>query len=183
MSFATATELATFTGDSTLDGTRGELLVDSVSAVIRTHCRQTFDLVEDDEVELRGSCSHRLKLPERPVVSVASVLVNDVAVTSYRLVRDTLIRTAGLEGVRDWGGPSYVVTVTYTHGFAADSPAMATLKGVCLQAAARAAVNPQSMTSESIGDWSASWSGGGGGFALTAAEQSILDRFKHEQAS
>lgn len=190
MAFADAVDLVTFTGDDSLAGAKGDLLLEQASAVIRNHCRQTFDLVTDDEVDLRGTWSHRLKLPERPVVSVSSVEIDDVEVATYRLVRDTLVRTGPLQtmfGVRDggrsWGGPSYTVTVTYTHGFATGTQAMETVKGVCLQVAARAAVNPRSMTQESIGDWSGSYASASGGFALTAAEQAILDRFTHERAA
>lgn len=175
--FATTAELATFTGDTSLDGPRGTLLTEQASAAIRTYCRQTFDLVADDPVELRGTWSDRLLLPERPVVSVSAVDIDGYDVTVYRRVRDVLYHRSS------WGGPEAVVTVTYTHGFAAAAPAMETLKGVCLSIASRAAVNTSGTTSESIGDWSASWGNGGGGFALTAAEQSILDRFRHEYAT
>lgn len=188
MAFATATELATFTGDSSLDGARGTMLVDQASAVIRTYTRQTFDLVTDDEVELRGTWRAGLQLPERPVVDVTAVAVDGTTVTDFHRVRDVLYR-----GFRDdadhqvnrahWGGPETVVTVTYSHGFSSGAAALETLKGVCLQIAARAALNTSGMSSESIGDWSASWGNGGGGFALTAAEQSILDRYRHEYAA
>lgn len=175
--FATTAELATFTGDTSLDGPRGTLLLDQASAVIRTYCRQTFDLVPDDVVPLRGTWSGRLVLPERPVVSVASVAIDGADIADgYTRVRDVLYRTS-------WSGPKAVVTVTYTHGFAADAPAMETLKGVCLSVAARAAANPQSMAQESIGSWSGSFVNGVGGFGLTAAEQAILDRFRHEHAA
>ena len=176
--FATAADLTTFTGNTSLEGARGELLLAQASAVIRTYCRQTFDRVTNDEVELRGTWDRRLTLPERPVVSVGSVAIggHDIG-DGYQRVRDVLYRTS------NWGGPTAVVTVVYTHGFAPDHPAMETLRGMAVQIAARAAVNATGVSSESIGDWSASWGNGGGGFALTAAEQSILDRFRHEHAA
>lgn len=191
MTFATSSELATFTGDDDLDGTRGEMLLDQASAIIRNYCRQTFDLVEDDEVELRGTWSHKLKLPQRPVVSVDSVSIEGTGVSAFRLVRDTLHRTADVVDTfdfgprigRGWGGPTRTVTVTYTHGF---ETVPTEVKGVCLQVAARAAGNPQSLQSFSDGAVSVTFGGGGTGsqvLGLTASEQSILDRFRHEYAS
>lgn len=187
--FATSAELATFTGDSGLDSLRGDLLVAQASAIIRNYCRQTFDLVADDEVDLRGTNSSRLKLPERPVVSVSVVEINGVAVSTYRLVRDTLIRTGPSATQFDatvpggsWGGPSYTVTVTYTHGFTTGTDQMATLKGVCLQVAARAASNPQHLHNFASDGTSLGFDTAGP-LGLTAAEQATLDRFRHEYAS
>lgn len=186
--FATSAELATYTGDTALDGARGELLLEQASAIIRNHCRQTFDLVEDDEVELRGSRASRLKLPERPVVSVSEVLIDGTETTSWRLVRDTLVRTGpGVDSFderssRGWGSPDYTVTVTYTHGFAAGTQAMDTLKAICLQVAGRAAGNPQHLQSFAADGVTLGFDSAGP-FGLTAAEQSILDRFRHEYAS
>ena len=183
MPFADTLTLAEFTGDDSLNGTRGQLLLESASAIIRNHCRQTFDLVEDDEVELRGTARSRLLLPERPVVSVASVTLDGdtLDADSYSRVRDGLWRQNG------WGDESTLVQVTYTHGFAEGTPAMETLKAVCLQVAARAAANPQSFNSftAAAGD-GIGFGGGGAGsqvLGLTSAERAILGRYKHEQAT
>ena len=175
--FADSLTLAEFTGDDSLNGARGELLLESASAIIRNHCRQTFDLVEDDEVELRGTARSRLLLPERPVVSVASVTLDGdtLGADSYSRVRDGLWRQNG------WGDESTLVQVTYTHGFAEGTPAMETLKAVCLQVAARAAANPQSFGGFDIDGLSAS--GLSAPIALTAAEQTILNRYRHKLAS
>lgn len=176
MAFATATDLARLTGDDTLNSPRGDLLLQMASAVIRNHCRQTLDLVEDDAVELRGTTARRLLLPERPVVSVASVTLDGetVAATEYTKVRDGLWRTAG------WGGRDQLVTVTYTHGFGPGSAALGTIEAICLQVAARAAANPQSLDSYGADGVSLSF---GGGVALTSAEQAILGRFSYEKAA
>lgn len=185
--FASSDELASMSNDESLDSLRGVLLLEQASAVIQTYCRQTFDRVVDDEVELRGTWAGRLQLPERPVESVSAVAVDGTAIDDYRRVRDVLFRgRQDAWNVRNkssrghWGGPESVVTVTYTHGWEIVPGAV---KAVCLQVAARAAVNPRAATQESIGDWSASWGSSGGGFALTMAEQSILDRFRHEHAA
>lgn len=176
--FADSNDLASYSGDSSLDGLRGTLLLEQASAVIRSYCRQTFDFVVDDEVELRGTWSRKLYLPERPVVSVSSVTIDRAATTSWRRVRDVLYSRSG-----SWGGPAVAVTVTYTHGFAPGAAALETVKAVCLQVATRASRNPSALSQESLGDWSASWGSSSGGFSLTAAEQAILDRFRHEYAT
>ena len=181
MTFADSLTLAEFTGDESLFGARGDLLLESASAIIRNHCRQTLHLVENDEVELRGTRSQRLMLPERPVVDVTSVQVGGVAVEDWSRVRDGLWRSGG------WGGPSTLVEVTYSHGFDEESPAWKTFEAVCLQVAARAAANPQSFNSftAAAGD-GIGFGGGGTGsqvLGLTSAEQAILNRFEHEKAT
>lgn len=177
MPFADALTLAEFTGDDSLNSARGTLLLEQASAIIRNHCRQTFDLVTNDEAELRGTTSQRLLLPERPVVDVTSVVVDGASAGSWRRVRDSLWRSGG------WGGPSTLVTVTYTHGFAAGSPAMGTLEAVCLQVAARGAANPQSLRTFAAAGGTSLTFHDAGAVGLTAAEQAVLDRFKHEMAA
>lgn len=170
MAFASIAELVEFTEDDTLGAGRGQLLVDQASAVIRNYCRQTFDAVVDDTVELRGTWSRKLLLPERPVTAVGTVLVDGEAVTDFDRVADVLYRP-------HWGGPAVVVTVTYSHGFQTGDAALDTLKSVCLQVAARAAANPQSLESYSSDGTSLNF--GGAGFGLSAAEQATLDRLGH----
>lgn len=182
--FADASVLAEFTGDESLDSARGTMLLESASAIIRNHCRQQFDLVEDDEVELRGTWSNRLLLPERPVVSVTSAAIDGTDVAFHR-VRDQLFRgAAGAWNIRTksdrghWGGPQALVTVVYTHGFEEIPGA---IEAVCLQVAARAAHNPSSYGNVTIGGFRAG--GMSQPLTLTAAEQATLDRFKHEHAT
>ena len=181
MAFADSATLAAFTGDPSLDSIRGDLLLDAASAIIRNHCRQTFDIVENDEVELRGTTLKRLMLPERPVIDVTSVKVDGETVENYSRVRDGLWRNQG------WCGKSSLVEVTYSHGFAPDSLAMEVFKAVCIQVAARAAANPQSFNSftAAAGD-GIGFGGGGTGsqvLGLTSAERAILDRYRAEFAT
>lgn len=181
MAFADSATLAQFTGDDSLDSQRGDLLVQSASAIIRNHCRQTLTLVENDEVELRGTRLKRLVLPERPVIDVTSVMLDGNEVGDYRRVRDGLWRDGR------WGGKDSLVEVTYSHGFAFHAPAMETFRAVCLQVAARAAANPQSFNSftAAAGD-GIGFGGGGTGsqvLGLTSAEKSILDRYRAELAT
>ena len=181
MTFADPATLAQFVEDDSLDGPRGALLLEAASAIIRTHCRQTLHRVDNDQVELRGTRSQKLLLPERPVVDVTSVKVGGVEVDDWSRVRDGLFRSGG------WGGPSTLIEVTYSHGFAEGTPAWKTFQAVCLQVAARAAANPQSFNSftAAAGD-GIGFGGGGTGsqvLGLTSAEQAILNRFEYEKAT
>jgi hypothetical protein len=173
VSFADADTLAEFANDDSLRSLRGDLLVENASALIRTYCQQTFDRVVDDLVELRGTSSERLMLPERPVIEVTSVYLDGFEVDDWSRVRDRLWRSGG------WGGPSSSVEVSYTHGFAPNSPTMLTLRSICLSVAYRMSVNPATATQQTIGDFNQSFAAG----ALTAAEQAMLDRYRHEYAT
>lgn len=191
MPFATSADLATYTGDDNLDSARGTMLLEQATAIIQAHCRQTLEQVTDDTQTLRGHWGQWLLLPERPVQSVTSVKLDDETVDDFERVRDRLWRRKGWVGdwlwwQRDWGrawgeGEDHsTVEVVYTHGFAADSPAMETLKAVCLWVAGRMAANPQGFaTFSDAAGTNINFRQGG----LTAPEQAILDRFKHEQAA
>ena len=173
-------DLASYIGDPGMDSVRGQLLIDGAVAAVRIYTRQSLTLVGDDAAELRGVWGQVLKLPERPVVNVTAVSVDGIALSAdeYNRVRDRLHRSNG------WGGPRVVVVVTYSHGFAADAVNIQAAAGICLQVAARAAANPSTVQSEGIGDYSRSFGEGTApGFALTANEQAMLDRYRMEYAS
>jgi hypothetical protein len=176
MTFANSGQLAVFANDESLDSDRGALLLEQASAIMRNHCRQTLDYVEDDAVELRGTARRRLLLPERPVVSVSAVSLDGYELVEgddFNRVRDGLWRDKG------WGGQNKLVTVTYTHGFVEGSAALQTLEAVCLQVAFRLSVNPAAVSQETLGDLNRSFPAG----VLSASEQAILERFRHDHAS
>lgn len=152
-SLATPEELSLFLGGQQVDPERAELLLDIASDAVRRACAQTFDLVTDDVATLRGTWAGVLRLPERPVVSVAEVLLDGVEVTDYDLVGDELHRTPGL----GWGGSAVTIQVTYTHGFA-EVPA--DLRGWVLTVAARGITNPTGVTQESIDGYAVSYQPG-----------------------
>lgn len=146
----------TITG-GTADGTRAQAILDNISAVARRTARQTFDLVADDSVSLRGTDGPILQLPERPVTAVTSVDVDQTALTSdeWELLAGGRLRrvrvvagTRGDEFRGTWGGPLVNVDVTYTHGGVPDD-----VKAVVLGASARAWANPQGALYESVGSY------------------------------
>lgn len=190
MAFATEAELEAYTGTS-IATTRAELLLDLATGAIRAYTNQTISRVTSDVVVLPGSWSNRLELPERPVVSVATVKIDDttlVADTDYVWDgRWTLLRGTSEAGVLvindgplisshgDWGGAGAQVTVTYTHGFATIPD---DIKGVCLALAARSLASPDGVNSESVGSYSVSYSRSGGAVSLLDEERRLLDRYR-----
>jgi hypothetical protein len=172
--FATTDDLAarlgiTLTADEI---TRAQVLLDIVTGEIEDEADQQISLVTDDVLELPGTTDDRIELPQRPVVSVASVTVDGqplVEGTDWYLEGDTIIRIAtpltiitGADAVYyddirqfpfgiGFGWPKQTIAITYTHGYAADSIPQ-TLKTICLEATVRAWVNPGSVARETIGN-------------------------------
>ncbi|MGW3627287.1 hypothetical protein [Streptomyces sp. NPDC000880] len=117
-------------------------------------------------VTVEGEADQRLKLPGLPISAVATVELDGVAVTDWRLRSQRLWRAAGWTAC---GGPSEV-EVTYTHGMAAVPSDIVDL--VCRMTAA-ALVSYRSeeggtglaadkvLTSERLGDWAATYGNDG----------------------
>lgn len=102
---------------------RAAALLDGTSARVRTYTGQQFDLVVDDAQRLRVRRG-QVRLPQRPVVAVASVAdtdANDVEFTWHagdvvHLDAFGSVPRFDLEPYRG-NGPMWV-DVTYTHGYA-----------------------------------------------------------------
>ncbi len=173
---ASVSDLAVWTGqDATAPfAARAELLLDAASETVRGYCNQRLDRVYDDTVELAGGDREVLLLPELPVETVTTVLVDGDPVTEFTFDRQGVL-------VRDDGEPwTGIVTVTYTHGY---DPIPSDAAGVVLQLASRALGNPAALQSESetIGSYSHSQVfgvGGTGGFGLSAQDRAVLDRYR-----
>lgn len=116
-SFVTLAEYETFTGVDVpaTEATAVLAQLDAACDTVRDYVCQTLDVVAGDVVNLHGSGTRALSLPELPVTSVASVTLDGEAVTDY-----TLDAYYGLLWRDDPGwwmrGDLYVVT--YTHGYA-----------------------------------------------------------------
>jgi hypothetical protein len=195
--FATATDLAnrlglTLTTDEVARATA--LLADASKNVIDA-TGQDILLVDDDEYERPGTRDRRILLPQRPVVSVASVKIDDVEVSDWYLVGSELVRGSRsssllLDSLIDgcgwsWGEESQTLTITYTHGYAADAlPGI--VKNFTLEQVVRVWVNPGSVIQESEGDTQviyAPFAAPPAGLALTNSEISKLKRFFGVRAS
>ena len=160
MAFATHADLATRLGLTltATEQTRATALIADAQAVIQDETGQTIERVADDEVTLAGSYAGRVRLPQRPVVSVASVVLDGVTLTvgdEWYLDRDQIVRAGlwpssanrfGIGG--GWGDPSQTLVVTYTHGW---DPVPGTVKAVCLEMVVRVWVNPGAARQEGVG--------------------------------
>lgn len=171
---ATIDDLAAYLGQDPLSGAaadQADLVLELVSGAIRRYCRQTFDHVVGDVAVLVGNWGPSLVLPERPVLAVSAVEVDDVAlVEDLDWAHDgqgTLWRgpspdtgsdlRQGATGVwRHWGGPETKVTVTYDHGY---SEIDSTLRSICLAATARVIGNPAGLYAEGLAPYQVTYGG------------------------
>lgn len=167
MAFATAAELSEFVGE-TVSLLRATRVLDMASAAVAGAAGVPIALVTDDMITVDGSGGLALLLPSWPVVAVTSVKVDSVAVDPAGWAWS---RTGVLERVGAlWPVKKRAVQVTYTHGYA-PSELPAEVKTVTLQVAARLAANPYSLSQESIGNYSRSWTTS---TQLTDAEREML---------
>jgi hypothetical protein len=181
--FATSDELAARIGlDSLTDGekARADVLLNQASGLARDATGQTIDKAEG-VLTLPGQADRRLRLPQRPVLSVKSVTLEGQALdaSSYHLegstlVRDEYVSTTGRPeyGAGGWGAPSETLVIEYAHGF---DPIPETVKTVVLEAVARVWVNPGNVLSEIHGGEQVQY-GPDRGLRLTKDEVTDLKR-------
>jgi hypothetical protein len=197
-SFATTDDFAARLGMDLTDDevTRATTLLALASELIVDEVKQELSLVTDDQMELPGTTDDRIELPERPVVSVASVTLDGQALAEggdWYLEGDTIFRVATPLEILDgnliadpyaypfgvgFGSPEQTITITYTHGYAADA-IPGTVKAVCLEAVVRVWVNPGSVARETVGDTATVYDNmrfSPSGLLLTGAETKKLRR-------
>lgn len=121
-------------GLTTAEQARVEALLDDASALIRAYTRQDFDQTAGDEIVLRPVGS-RLRLPQRPVTAVTSVValgggvIPDLTLPAgtwtwdgVDLVDvwplDSRVWVSLPEAWSDAGWPVDTYRVTYSHGYA-----------------------------------------------------------------
>ncbi len=169
-----------------------ERAIREASAAIQNYCHQTLEAVEDDEVEFVYASGRRLFLPELPVSEVSEVVEDGETLTEtddYLLGAHGVLHRVG----RAWvGGPAFI-SVTYSHGY---ETLPDDLVGVATRMAARAyqaglrAANAEGVpgiASTTLGDYSVTFTGEGGGEGVMGAsaapmllrsEKEILDRYR-----
>jgi hypothetical protein len=145
MAFATAEELASFLQEATVDTYTAEQLLDLASDAIRMATGQQIDRVTDDVVSLPAPYGTELVLLQRPADEPTAITVGADAVTDWSFDGFyTLTRPGGWLAWDSTSGALLPVSVTYSHGF---TTIPKTIKGLCLQAAARAFRNPAGLRS------------------------------------
>lgn len=176
-SFASPAELSAYTKGniSPTDG-RSQLILDGATQAIQRYAGWNIAPPEDVTVTLDGG-GRVLYLPSLKVNSVASVLVDGVAVTDYEWSRRTgnLRRKAGACFPEVWGG----IVVAFNSGYAA---VPADLKEVVLQVASVALSSPTGATREQAGAVAMAWAttapGVSGGLTLLARDLAIVDSYR-----
>lgn len=192
-SLATVADLATllgrtFTPDQEL---QAQALLDQASSVVRGYLRQditratttdTFTMRRADRLLHR--CGGVVTLPQRPVVDITSVKVNDVDTADWwQDGSDVLVRSWS------WDQPPAAhrppqVTVTYTHGW---DPVPGEIEAIVMQAVNRVIVNPSQIRSETVGGESVTYLVPNGGEALgvllSEVEKKALRRLRPSSGS
>jgi hypothetical protein len=193
---AQVSELADYLGRNIPeDSARARLILELVSAEMERYAGQRFAYVADDDVRFRGNWKRILDLPMRPVwaVSLVEVTAPGGAAVPQAAGTWTVDRLGKLEVVVSsgyWGGPSSVVRVKYSHGYALSSDQLPNpnplgvellpdeLKGVCLSASSRTWTNPTAEAQETIGQaYSVTHGSPAGGIKLNDEEKAVLDGY------
>lgn len=122
-----------------------------------------------------GYCDDYVLLPQLPVRSVASVLLNGTAVTDYYLRSHSLWRLVG------WSGYSFTppqITTTFTHGHIAGSQALQLGRNYALELARGGWGNPLGQTSKAIDDYRVTYAEADARMVLPpAAEEAIAGAY------
>lgn len=142
-----------------------ESTLDIVSSIVRAEARQSFTR-GTSTVELFPADGY-VDLPQRPVVSVASVQ-RDGADVTYRLRRDRLLVSG-----------SEPVSVTFTHGYAS---VPGDVLAVVLTAASRVLSNPSDLRQETVGSMSVTYAAETVGASLAPADKDLLARYRRRVA-
>lgn len=192
-SLATVADLATLLGRTFTPGQeqQAQALLDQASSVVRSYVRQditratttdTFTMRRADPLLHR--CEGVVTLPQRPIVDIATVLVNGVETLDWWLDGGDLLLRAW-----SWDQPPAAhqppqVTVTWTHGY---DPVPGDIQAVVMQAANRVLVNPSQVRSETVGGESVTYlipaTGEALGVLLSRTEQKVLDRYRRTAGS
>jgi hypothetical protein len=168
---------------------RAAALLADASAAVRNYTRQDITIVEDDVATLETTAEQWLFLPQRPVISVSSVVAGGATLATgfWKLENDALFRYYGwasrlyLAGTtQPWNQPDTIV-VTYTHGYGVVPDDI--VRVVCKLAKA-SWVNPDGLREWQLGDLrvvQALETVGEG--ALDAEDKKILDFYRRPRRS
>lgn len=189
---------------TTQEQTYASRLITQASAIVRDYTRQTITQVTNDVVTLPGNWSNTLLLPQRPVTSVSSVVINGASApyTQWTLIENSLMLGTGSfqpdYGSMLWGGPTLwgpagsnngpqatgaswqgpqtQITVTYTHGFAT---VPAAITNIVAGMVALAVASPVGVNQEKIGGYQVSYTRSeGGSMSIQPSDEKILKKYR-----
>lgn len=179
---ASLVDLATLLGktvDDPLDNSSGTLALEVATAVVQSAAGARIVRVVDDTVTVSGGLGSYLRLPEAPVISVASATLDGVSLSAgtasgtYRLTADGRVyRDLGWAATCE---PSTAVFV-YTHGYLSTDQGIQVGRSACLSVAATAYENPLSATSERIDDYAVTYERAAAAMDASPALRAMLRR-------
>lgn len=147
-----------------VDTATATLWLQAATAVVQEAAGgQRIALITGDQVTLTGTTDSWLRLPQLPVRSVASVLIDGEAVTSgapgsggatYRVRGNRLWRGSGWQ---TYVGEPSEVTVTYSHGYDTDEQGIELARGAVIGLARAPYDNPSAVSREQIDDYNVAY--------------------------
>lgn len=111
-----------------------------------------------------------VRLPQRPVVAVTTVVVDEVTLPTNEWYWDVTRQELLLED-----HDAYAAVVTYTAGFAAVPN---DIKAVALALATAEVTNPRNVAQERLADYSVTYRNQSDDLGLTQRQQAILNRYR-----
>lgn len=170
--YATATELAGYLQQDLDTYTATQVLTLASGQFSQAAC--TWFASTSATYTTTGTPCVSIPLPFRPVTAVSAVRINNVAITGFTLVKNTVYRAAGFG--TSCAIPPDEVEIDLTHGYATVPD---DVKAAVLETAAAAYSVPVSaVIGETIDDYSIRYSAAGGGVQLTSAARNLAEQYR-----
>lgn len=181
-------DLADFMLVDTLPQSLAELQLAAAMQSVRKYLDQDITFVADDVEYHDGRSRDKVRLRQRPVREVTSVVVDDEVIDpSEYVVRGAVIQFLNGTGWPTWRWNTNNIVVTYDHGWDASlsdpMPVPADIRLATLSTARRRLMNSgetnETLASETIGKYSYTRDSAAGSdaFGLLPAETAVLDRY------
>ena len=178
---ASPQDLASALGRDDIDLSKATLLVECATAVVQEIARQRIVQVVNDVTSIIGTGDAWLQLPQIPVTSVGTVVLDGITLTlntDYKVFGNRLFKVSGWQ--TNWGWPidwplqiwgpngspynwtgslsqPSLVQVTNTHGYAAGVQDLQLGRAAVLSICCTAYGNPAGLKAESIDDYAATF--------------------------
>lgn len=135
-----------------VDSDTGTMLLELATSRVQRAAggQRILEVTDTAIIDVRSSCDPYLPLPQLPVMSVDTVLLDGTAITDWYVREQQLWRASGW--MASWSPPSQA-TVTYTHGHPDGSQYLQLARDATLSLAVVGAGNPTAATSEQIDDY------------------------------
>lgn len=160
--------------DPGVDNATADIAINAATAHVQRAARQRLVAVTGDTIELEGTTSWRLHLPERPVTAVTSVTLDGVTVTDYTRLRSRLWRDSGWQRCGTWK-PSTIVVI-YDHGWQPGAQELQAARGYVFPLAGAVYNNPTLVEALAIDDYRESYGSAGSAIGLTRDQARELRR-------